>query len=136
MTRTVLVSDSHAEDRDQLAWCLRVAGYKVIAARNGFEAMEALWGNKIDLVLLEPDMRDPGGQLVLAQMAADPRFQRTPVISLGGGLEAPRELAVLPKPFTTERVIEMAQAIIGASRHPVADRETPSRLRSRDPSDA
>ncbi|WP_051205663.1 response regulator [Butyrivibrio sp. FC2001] len=71
------------DDEDILAmsgrW-LEKAGYEVIKAMSGSEALSALSANKIDLVLLDYVMPDMNGTETLKKIREDERFAELPVI--------------------------------------------------------
>ena len=79
MAVVLLVDD----DEDILAmsgrW-LEKAGYEVIKAMSGSEALSALSDNKIDLVLLDYVMPKMSGTETLQRIRDDERFKELPVI--------------------------------------------------------
>jgi two-component system cell cycle response regulator DivK len=80
-TRILLVED--AEDNRELAReLLEVAGYLVIEATNGLEALEQARRHPLDLVLLDLSMPIVDGWEALRQLKADPRLAAIPVVAL------------------------------------------------------
>ncbi|MDP2233861.1 MAG: response regulator, partial [Actinomycetota bacterium] len=57
-------------------------GYDVLAAGDGFEALNLLRSNKVDLVLLDLIMPRMSGIEALEAIKADPRTREIPVIIL------------------------------------------------------
>ena len=58
------------------------AGYEVIAAYSGREALEKARAEKPDLIVLDTEMPDMDGSEVLQALKADPQTQDIPVIML------------------------------------------------------
>lgn len=82
MSKTLLVVDDMAVFREPIAAALRFAGYAAISAKDGAEALQTLWTQTVDLILLDMAMPKMDGLEFLAQMRADPKFRNTPVILL------------------------------------------------------
>jgi CheY-like chemotaxis protein len=114
LVRTILIADDEDDFREQIAWCLRAEGYRVITARNGVEAIHALVGWPVDLLFLDMRMPLVDGRAVLQHMDGDPRLARIPVVVVTGKPEeAPRDLFVLAKPISLDSLISAAQAMSG-----------------------
>ena len=63
---TILVTDTNRHVRDLLRRELASEGYEVVAARDGKELMAHLGGDRPpDLIILDPDLQDAGGLVVL-----------------------------------------------------------------------
>jgi CheY-like chemotaxis protein len=114
---TVLIAADDNDVREQIAWCLRAAGYRAVTARTGLEALAAMSSSGVDLLLVDLEMADRGGRSVLEHVAGDPRLRRIPVLVVTDRPhEAPRELATIIKPFTSERLIETVTGMVGSPR--------------------
>ncbi len=64
----VLCVENHPEYMDALRYMLETAGYKVMAATTGDQALRLLTTRQVDGVLLEYDLPDAPGSAVRAQM--------------------------------------------------------------------
>jgi DNA-binding response OmpR family regulator len=64
----VLCVENHPEYLDALLHMLKTAGYKVLAATTGDQALRLLTTRRVDGVLLEYDLPDATGSAVRAQM--------------------------------------------------------------------
>ncbi|MCC6863092.1 MAG: EAL domain-containing protein [Bryobacterales bacterium] len=82
MTRTnrLLVVDDEALNRDMLSRRLERSGYRVVAAENGQQALEAVRSGDIDLVLLDHMMPGMSGVEVLRLLRATYSPDQLPVI--------------------------------------------------------
>jgi CheY-like chemotaxis protein len=81
----ILVVDDADYLRDLLASVLGRAGYRVVSAANGSEALAYLRrGERVDLILLDLVMPLMDGWQFRAEQLKDPRLTRIPVIVLSG----------------------------------------------------
>jgi two-component system cell cycle sensor histidine kinase/response regulator CckA len=125
--RVLLIEDME-ELREIARETLAAAGYEVLVARNGVEALEKWRGKKggVDLIVTDvmmPDMNGP--DLVARVRETDPDAR---VLFISGyaaddlvhlGLIA-SGAPCLPKPFTTHQLVERVTAILGRPESPAA----------------
>jgi two-component system, cell cycle sensor histidine kinase and response regulator CckA len=110
---TVLVVEDEREVRDLVAHVLEHAGYRVLVARDGQEAIEvaARAGPNLDLLLTDAVMPRMGGRELIGRLTVARPGLRTLLISgysddePAAGGPAPA-MAVLAKPFTPRALIE------------------------------
>ena len=108
---TVLVVDDEFGIVDVLETILSDEGYRVLSACNGKQGLVRLSEEKPDVILLDFMMPILGGGEMLRAMAAEPAYQRIPVImisSLGQDVIAERCkgcAAFLQKPFRAAAVL-------------------------------
>ena len=76
----ILVVDDHKTNRLKMSFAVKKEGHEVETAENGLEAMEMLYANSFDLVLLDILMPVMDGYEVLAQMKGDERLRDIPVL--------------------------------------------------------
>jgi DNA-binding response OmpR family regulator len=120
----VLVVDDNDRYREQAAQVMREAGFEVVLATNGFEALSAALKHQPSVVLSDITMPGMDGWQLLRMIRARPTLRRTPVLFLTDlSSEEQRlrgyELGVddyVAKPFTgveliarVERVLERVQ---------------------------
>jgi len=82
MAKTILIVDDSASVRQVVSIALNQAGYEVIAASDGQEALSKLDGRKLHLVISDLNMPRMDGISFIRQMKAKPVYQFTPVIML------------------------------------------------------
>ncbi len=118
-TGRILVVDDQPENRDVLVKHLERQGHRTAQAENGRQALEMLFEEKFDLVLLDVAMPEMDGYTVLGRMKADPALRHVHVIMISAldelatvvrCIEAGAE-DFLPKPFNPT----FLHARIGAS---------------------
>lgn len=128
MQTTVLLVEPHPEARDIFATVLRHAGYDVLEARNGEEAMRLAVERRPNLVVCGyPVLVPTGGQLgeALRQHAAT---SAVPILAVTShvfpeDLEQARRSGVdevLLKPVALARLLEVVQRLAGPAARPDA----------------
>lgn len=78
--RRLLIIDDESDYRELLEGILREAGYGIVVARNGAQAMERLRRDRPDLVLLDLNLPDTDGYSVCRNIRSDAEFCRIPII--------------------------------------------------------
>jgi CheY-like chemotaxis protein len=124
--RTVLVVDDEFGIVDVLETILIDEGYRVLTACNGKQGLVRLSAEKPDVVLLDFMMSILGGGEMLRAMAAEPAYQRIPVImisSLSEDVIAERckgYAAFLHKPFRAAAVLSTVARVLGRGANEAA----------------
>ena len=81
---TVLLADDDAAVRRYLEVILSRAGYTVICAANGLEAIKAALSSKVDAVVTDALMPHLNGHELCRYLRARPELARIPVLLLSG----------------------------------------------------
>ena len=116
---TVLVVDDEFEIVDVLETILTDEGYRVLTACNGKQGLVSLSEEKPDVLLLDFMMPILGGGDMLRAMAAEPAYQRIPVIMMSALSEDAvagrcKGYAVfLHKPFRVAAVLSAVARVLG-----------------------
>jgi DNA-binding response OmpR family regulator len=118
---TVLVVDDRAAKRYLLVSWLRRAGYQIIEAETGGQALQRLDEAAVDLVVLDVRLPDISGYEVCRQIKADARYSAIPVIHVSAhavdlidrtrGLEGGAD-AYLSEPIEPEELIATSRAVL------------------------
>jgi CheY-like chemotaxis protein len=126
---TVLVVDDEPDVRLVARLVLTSAGYGVVEAANGEDALAALERDPPDLVLL--DVRMPGldGWEVLRRARAEPATSTVPVVVFTADASAVDEAegrlgtddSLITKPFKPDRLVDAVRAAIGSADGAQAD---------------
>ena len=82
MTKKILVVDDSASIRLVVSIALKGAGYGVIEACDGQDALSKLDGEKINLIISDVNMPKMDGIAFLKALKLLPRYKFTPVIML------------------------------------------------------
>jgi CheY-like chemotaxis protein len=82
LARTILVAEDREASRELICTVLTAAGYVVIEARDGREAIECALETRADLIILDLYMPHTDGFGVLQRLRAEERYANTPIIAL------------------------------------------------------
>ena len=82
MAKTLLIVDDAGVIRQVSAMKLRAAGFVVIEAENGKDALAKAEGKKIDLVVTDINMPAMDGIELIKKLRAKDEFKYTPIIVL------------------------------------------------------
>lgn len=82
--RTILVADDERDVRDYLSMVLTEAGFNVITAADGFEALEQVKKHKPDLISLDLVMPERSGVKFYRDMAKNEEWAKIPIIIVTG----------------------------------------------------
>lgn len=112
--RVILVVDDCRMTRRLLSMYLRKAGYEVIVAENGIEALEKLGGESFAVVITDLNMPQMDGIEFTRSLKAHPLYRDMPVMMLTTqGEERERKSGLdagvstfLTKPITQEALIQ------------------------------
>lgn len=122
----ILVVDDTPALLDVVRKCLEGEGYRVVTCLESRHAVRLASEQPPDVIMLDVVMPEVSGWEVLAELRADARFARTPVIvctayvaeALGrlAELRGPdQHLGLLPKPFEIEELIEVVASVAAAA---------------------
>jgi DNA-binding response OmpR family regulator len=119
---TILVVDDERLITDFVTDVLSEEGYSVRVCHDGASALLAVRANRPDLVLLDIGLPVMTGDLVLRQLRAE-GIINLPVVVATASTNAEQYLnlgatAVLKKPFTLDRLIDMVGTHISDGEHP------------------
>ncbi|MBV7482844.1 response regulator [Bordetella sp. BOR01] len=121
MTATILVADDSATMRMIVQATLSQAGWRVLTAGNGQQALELARGNRIDMLVSDWNMPVMGGLALIQGLRGEPGYQDLPVLVLtteddGQSKSAARDLGVcgwLNKPLDPGVLVELASELLG-----------------------
>ncbi len=91
----LLVVDDDPQVVDMVSQLLEGEPYEIVAAADGQEALEAIWRQPPDIILLDLLMPRMDGFAVIAHLQQDPRYRPIPVIVLTAKTLSAAEHAVL-----------------------------------------
>jgi two-component system chemotaxis response regulator CheY len=82
MSKRILAVDDSPSMRHMVSVTLRGAGYEVVEAADGEEALEYARGHSVDLVLADVNMPRMNGITLVAQLRTLPDYRLTPLLLL------------------------------------------------------
>src|SRR3990172_800824 len=120
MARTILIVDDSSSLRTVMNLTLKKAGYDVVEACDGKDALTKLNGQKINLVICDVNMPNMDGIAFLKAIKATPNYKFTPVVMLTtesqqAKMQEGREAgakAWMVKPFKPEQMLAAVEKLI------------------------
>ncbi|GAB6039397.1 response regulator [Endothiovibrio diazotrophicus] len=79
---TILAVDDSASMRQMVVFTLKGAGYDVVEAADGVQALQSAKNRKVDLVLTDVNMPNMDGITLIRQLRALPNYKFTPILTL------------------------------------------------------
>ena len=127
MPGRVLVVEDEPDISALLAFHLERAGYQVVRARNGLDALQQVRARPPDLMLLDLMLPGIDGLEVCRRLRQDPATAALPVVMLTAkGEEVDRVLGLelgaddyIVKPFSPKEVVARVRAVLRRARPPV-----------------
>lgn len=121
MSKTVLIADDEPNIVISLEFLLKQAGYRVLVAHDGQEALEAIRRETPDLVLLDVMLPRLSGFDVCQKIRENPDWQAMRVLMLtakGREVEVSKGLALgadayITKPFSTQELLAEIASHLG-----------------------
>lgn len=119
--RTALVVDDSYTMRNMVTLALKEAQFDVVSAADGNEAMTAIKGKKLDLVITDINMPNMDGISLIKNLRANENFKFTPILVLtteGGDdkkMEGKKAGATgwIVKPFNPEILLAAVKKVCG-----------------------
>ena len=118
---TILTVDDTASMRQMISFTLNSVGHEVIQASDGNEALKALVGKKIDLVIADVNMPNMDGITLVKSLRALADYKFTPILMLTTeSQEAKRQQGKIAgatgwivKPFNPEQLLTVVKKVLG-----------------------
>ena len=121
MASTVMLADDDPVLLEQAADALRGAGFKVVEAADGQEALQEALGRKVDLIVMDVSMPEVGGVEACHCLKAMPKTQKIPIVltvakkgpsSRRLGERTHGSVRILRKPFTLDELVSVARQLV------------------------
>jgi two-component system alkaline phosphatase synthesis response regulator PhoP len=121
MSHCILIADDEPNIVISLEYLMKRAGFQVIVARDGQEAIDAIRRERPKLVLLDVMMPKKSGFDVCQELRADDALKDTLVLMLtakGRDTDVDKGLGVgadayMTKPFSTKELVAKVQQMLG-----------------------
>ena len=130
----ILVVDDEPEIRSVVGQVLQEAGYRVLTAANGAEALERLHEQTPDGVVLDLSMPVMDGKSFLAACRADPAYAHLPVAlfttvtTIDAVAETLDVQTYLPKPFDLDELTDAVARLVARTPVVTPEPEGPARV--------
>jgi len=118
--KKILIAEDERDIRDLVSFTLQFAGYKVVAAADGQEAVELALKERPDMILMDVRMPRLSGYEACKRIKAEPNLKDVPVVFLSAkgqdteirlGMDAGAQEYVV-KPFAPAELVEKVKALL------------------------
>ena len=118
--KEILIAEDERDIRDLVSFTLQFAGYKVVAAADGQEAVELALKERPDMILMDVRMPRLSGYEACKRIKAEPNLKDVPVVFLSAkgqdteirlGMDAGAQEYVV-KPFAPAELVEKVKALL------------------------
>jgi len=118
---TILAVDDSASMRQMVAFTLKGAGYTVVEAADGIQAMMAAKKQSFDLVITDVNMPNMDGISLIKELRGLPQYKFTPLLMLTteSGVDKKQQgkaagaTGWIVKPFNPDQLIKTVQKVLG-----------------------
>ena len=120
MTQTIMVVDDSTSVRKMVAFTLENAGYTVLEAENGLDALEKLNGTPVNMFIVDLNMPHIDGFELTRSVRAMSQYRFTPIVMLTTeSLEAKKKegkaagaTGWITKPFKPDQLIGVVKKVM------------------------
>jgi CheY-like chemotaxis protein len=121
MASTVMLADDDPVLLERAADALRGAGFKVVEAVDGQEALQEALSRKVDLIVMDACMPEVDGLEACHCLKAMPKTQKIPVVLTVAkkdpaarmlGERTHGSVRILRKPFLPEELVSLARQLV------------------------
>ena len=120
MAKSFLIVDDSASMRQLVSFTLKDAGFDVVAAENGKEALAKLSTAKVDMVITDLNMPEMDGITLIRELRSRPALKFVPIVMLTTEAQETKKQegraagasGWIVKPFSPERLLEVVRKFI------------------------
>ena len=121
MGKVIMTADDSASIRQMVSFTLRQAGYEIIEAVDGKDALEKLAGTRIDMLIADLNMPNLDGIGLLKEVRRSPEHRFVPVIMLTTESHEAKKnegraagaSGWIVKPFKPDQLLAVIKKVIG-----------------------
>lgn len=119
MAKKILAVDDSKTMRDMVSFTLKGAGYEVLVADDGVNALSTISGENVDLIITDVNMPNMNGIELVQKLRADPQYRATPILilttesddSLKQQGRAAGATGWIVKPFVPEKLLKVVDKV-------------------------
>jgi CheY-like chemotaxis protein len=121
MASTVMLADDDPVLLEEAAEALRGAGFKVVEAADGQEALQEALSRRVDLIVMDASMPEVNGLEACHCLKAMPKTQKIPVVLTVAkrdpearmlGERTHGSVRILRKPFLPDELVSLARQLV------------------------
>lgn len=121
MAKKIITVDDSTSLREMIAFVLKEAGYDVIEAKDGRDALEKLNGSPVDIVITDLNMPLMNGIELTKVLRSTPTYKFIPIVFLTTESQVQKRDAAkeagatgwIVKPFKPEQLLKMIKRVLG-----------------------
>lgn len=122
MSKTILSVDDSASVRQMVKLTLSGAGYQVVEAANGAEALDKARASAMHMVVTDLNMPVMDGLALIRELRKLPSYRGVPIIFLTTESDAEKKRQAkeagatgwITKPFQQDQLLSVAKKVLGA----------------------
>ncbi len=119
--KVIMTVDDSASVRQMVAFSLKQAGYDVLEAADGVEALQKMEDRRIDMILADLNMPKMNGIELIREVRMNSRFRFLPIVMLTTESQAAKKqegkaagaTGWIVKPFRPEQLIGVVKKVLG-----------------------
>lgn len=120
MAKTFLIVDDSASMRQLVSFTVKDAGYDVVTAENGRDALQKAAGAKIDMVITDLNMPEMDGITFIRQLRTLPDYRFVPIVMLTTEAQEQKKQegraagasGWIVKPFSPEKLLDVVRKFV------------------------
>jgi two-component system chemotaxis response regulator CheY len=120
MSKTIMTADDSASMREMIAFTLKTAGYDVVEAVDGQDALAKLSGKPVHMLVTDLNMPNLDGIELIKRVRALPEYKYIPIIMLTTESDDAKKQAGrsagasgwIVKPFRGEQLVMVAKKFL------------------------
>jgi two-component system chemotaxis response regulator CheY len=121
MGKVIMTVDDSASVRQMVSFTLQAAGYEVLTAVDGRDALGKLQGGAVQMVITDLNMPTLDGIGLIRQLRADAKYKFIPIIMLTTESQVEKKqegkaagaTGWIVKPFQPEQLIAVVKKVLG-----------------------
>lgn len=121
MPKKALTVDDSKTMREMVSFTLKGAGYEVIEAEDGEDALRRLGGASVDVIVTDLNMPNMNGIELIRRLRANPTYQYTPILMLTTEADDSKKnegkaagaTGWIVKPFHPEKLVQVVAKVAG-----------------------
>jgi two-component system, chemotaxis family, chemotaxis protein CheY len=122
MSRTIMTVDDSASIRQMVSFTLSGAGYNVIEAVDGKDALVKLNGDVVNMIIADLNMPNLDGIGLIVAVRANPQYKFTPIVMLTTESQLSKKqqgkdagaTGWIVKPFRPDQLIAVVKKLLGS----------------------
>ena len=121
MAKSIMTADDSASVRQMVSFTLKDAGYEVVEAVDGQDALQKLNGSGVNMLITDLNMPNVDGIELIKEVRAQPEYKFMPIVMLTTESQASKKqegkaagaTGWIVKPFKPEQLVGVVRKVLG-----------------------